>query len=163
MKKKVLAVLFAVCITFALVACEEADVSDGENDVEEFDDEDGSDDEDMSDDEDTSDEEEEEEETEKLGSQDKSLLKPFLGRWAYENKDVHITMGADFSWVMYNFIPDEGNGTLEKISSGTFNVDEENVYFYDKNDKFVMQIEYISMNNLKDDQGEELLRYISPN
>lgn len=172
MKKKILTILIAVCMMFVLVACDNAKDTGNENNVETNydieDDYDSDNDYDAEDDYDSDDTDtdadvtsNDDEETEKLGTTDKSLLKPFLGRWAYENKDVHICTEADFTWRMYNFLPEDGS--LEKIMSGTFTVDEENIYLYDKNDAFVMSIAYISMNNLKDDQGEELLRYISSN
>lgn len=94
-----------------------------------------------------------EENGEKQGSQDKTLLKPYLGSWEYENKDGRLAFDADFTWS-------ERSG--EKWSyAGTFTVDENGIYLYDKEDEFVMSIESVSMNNLMDDDGENLFRYIA--
>lgn len=89
----------------------------------------------------------------KLGSQDKTLLKPYLGSWEYENKDKLLAFNADFTWS-------EKSG--DKWSyAGTFTVDENGIYLYDKEEEFVMSIESISMNNLMDDESENLFRYIA--
>ncbi len=90
---------------------------------------------------------------EKQGGQDKSLLKPYLGNWEYENKDERIALSADFTW---------SERVDEKwFYAGTFTVDEDRIYLYDKEDGFVTSIESISMNNLMDEEGENLFRYIA--
>lgn len=90
---------------------------------------------------------------EKLGSQDKSLLKPYLGRWAYENNTKQLAFEADFTWNSL----DDGKWSY----AGTFTVDENGIYLYDKEDTFVISIESISTNNLMDDENENLFRYIA--
>lgn len=93
------------------------------------------------------------EDTGKLGSQDTSLLKPYLGRWAYENNDRQLAISADFTWSSLDG---------EKWSyAGTFTVDADRIYLYDKEDIFLVSLESISGNNLMDDTGENLFRYIA--
>lgn len=169
MKKIVLAIVMTVCLMLAFAACsgangdsdssEYSDMydSDNEKDAEAIDD---SDDIDYEEDSDDSGNKNDDIHNERPGTQDKSLLKPYLGRWEYENKNVHIGMEADFTWSMYDILED---GSMERVSSGTFTIDEKQVYLYDKKDNFVMSIESISTNNLMDDQGENLYRYIASN
>lgn len=91
------------------------------------------------------------------GRKDKSLLKPYLGMWKYENKAIFIALEADFTWSMY----DSSTGERGKINSGTFTVDESRVYLCDKKDEFIMSMESITSNYLVDNEGEDIYRYIS--
>lgn len=93
----------------------------------------------------------------KVGTQDKSLLKPYLGLWKYETEDVRIALEADFTWSMYDYTTGEKN----RINSGTFTVDEERVYLFDKKDNFVTSLESITSNQVTDENGQDLFRYIS--
>lgn len=58
------------------------------------------------------------------------------------------------------------DGTAEnkfstKINSGTFTVDEERVYLFDKEDEFVISMESNTSNYLTDSNGVDIYRYIA--
>ncbi len=78
----------------------------------------------------------------KMGTQDKSLLKQYLGLWKYETEDVRIALEADFTWSMYDYT----TGEKKRINSGTFTLDEERVYLFDKEEEFVTSLESITSN-----------------
>lgn len=167
MKKKILMAMLVLGMSFSFAACGSADdagagveASDGVED--ENDGEDGNEDpvaggavdEDGSEAESAGEESSEAAVTEKKGSEDTSLRKPYLGMWKYETKDEKIAFEADFTWSLYS-----ADG--KRVNSGTFTLDEDGAYLYDKNDEFFLYLQSLSTNNLADAAGNNLFRYIA--
>lgn len=105
------------------------------------------------------DKEDEKAEDEKPGTTDKSLLKPYLGSWEYDDGSVLVAFEADFTWRMYDGTAENKFST--KLNSGTFTVDEERVYLFDKEDEFVISMESNTSNYLTDSNGVDIYRYIA--
>lgn len=141
MKRRILAVLMVLCMMFIFAACGSGDTTETNGETSEVNE--------------VNEQEKADEKTlsEIPGSTDKALLKPFLATWKYEEKDMFVVFNADFTWSMYD--SNKENKTL-----GKFTVDEYKAYLFDSNKEFVMSVESLSMNQLVDDDGLNLFKYV---
>lgn len=77
----------------------------------------------------------------------------------YDDGSVLVAFEADFTWSMYDGTAENKFST--KLNSGTFTVDEERVYLFDKEDEFVISMESNTSNYLTDSNGVDIYRYIA--